>query len=346
MFGGKDDKKQLEERVNALTEENRQLRRKMRLLTGNEGNATLSMASMSGYLTQSGKRPKSLTPESISGLDVGYLVVDREMRIIQINSKMAAMLGCDKKVASKKQALSEVDVLTWAPQVLTTLLTDARMAGDDIPAEFEAGRDNVDGGGKKEYFHFKATWSNNTGTVTAENITQLKTTRIFFEKLVSPNIVTQLLDSSEDPFRVDKRVMTVLFGDLRSFTKFCDAAAPEAVREVFNDFFHLCMQAIDRNHATLDKFVGDQVMALFSAPVTEPGHAFQAIRVAVEIQQAMRDVRQRWIEKGLVPRQLLAAKPDVLKLGIGINTGEMIVGMFGSERSNQYTVLGHHVNLA
>jgi adenylate cyclase len=158
--------------------------------------------------------------------------------------------------------------------------------------------------------------------------------------------VEQLLDTGEDPFSTDKRKMTVLFGDLRNFTNFCEAVDGKTVQAVFNEFFEVCMRAIDNNDATLDKFVGDQVMCLFGAPIPETGHAYHAVKLATDLQQSMQSTRARWIEKGYVPEALLAKHPEVLGLGIGINTGDMLIGLFGSERANQYTVLGHHVNLA
>lgn len=350
LFGGKNEVKELEEKLQLLSEENTQLRRKLRLVTGAQPGATLSMNSLGGYASMASrsmaKAPKDDSGQmSIAGLDVAYLIVDKDLRVTQLNHKMAEFIGCEKSVVQQRKPITELDQLEWAPQVFTTLLADSKEAGDNVPADFEASRKNLENG-RDEHYHFKAVWSANVGTVTVEDITTLKRTREFFERLVSPNIVTKLLDSGEDPFSVDKRHMTVMFGDLRGFTKFCEAAPPDSVRAVFDEFVALCMESIDRNEATLDKFVGDQVMALFAAPMAHPGHAYQAIRTAVEMQRAMKEVRPNWIQRGLVPQELVATAPDILQLGIGINTGDMTVGMFGSGRSNQYTVLGHHVNLA
>ena len=143
-----------------------------------------------------------------------------------------------------------------------------------------------------------------------------------------------------------KRQMSVLFADLRNFTPFCEAVEAPKVQTVFNEFFEICMHSIEANDATLDKFVGDQVMALFGAPLPNSGHAYNAVKVAVDLQQEMQRTRRRWIEQGLLPKALLEANPEILTLGVGINSGDMLLGMFGSAKANQYTVLGHHVNLA
>lgn|GEM_PF-1012707 len=345
MFGGKKSQKELEEQFALLEEENQLLRRKLRLLTGNNPTATLSLAGTVGAASMASRSITGADMGSIAGLEVGFLIVDRDMRLIKINTKMANFLNVERNYADDKPLLSAIDAIDWAPEIFTTLLEDAKLAGDEAPSEIERAHEGLDSAHTHHYL-FRAVWTGKIGTVTVEDITRLKQTREFFERLVAPNIVSRLLDSGEDPFLVEKRRMTVLFGDLRNFTKFCDNVPPDHVRTVFDEFFQICMDAIDRFEATLDKFIGDQVMALFNAPIHNPGHSYQAVRVAVEIQRTMQGVRQSWIDRGLVPQALIEEIPDILKLGVGINTGDMLVGLFGAKRTNQYTVLGHHVNLA
>jgi adenylate cyclase len=252
-----------------------------------------------------------------------------------MNSRMTDFIGVGKQLADGKPPLQELDTLEWAPGVFQTLLQDALSSTTEETFEAEK---PTGLSGKTEYFQFKAVWVGQQGTVTVEDVTRLKVTRQFFERLVSPRIVEQLLDTGEDPFSTDKRKMTVLFGDLRNFTNFCEAVDGKTVQAVFNEFFEVCMRAIDSNDATLDKFVGDQVMCLFGAPIPESGHAYHAVKLATDLQQSMQATRARWIEKGYVPEALLAKHPEVLALGVGINTGDMLIGLFGSERANQYTM--------
>ena len=336
----KPDVKSLQETVDLLKAENEQLRRKLLLLSGGSGN----QGSMTlGNLTSFGQTRVPVAQATIAGLSVAYLIVDSKMRVIRMNTRMADFLGVNKDVVNSKPVLSDFDSLDWAPHVFQTLLQDVEASG--IEEVFEAERPNIVNG-RSEYFQFKAVWSDNQGTVTVEDVTRLRTTRQFFERLVSPRIVERLLDSYEDPFASQKRAMSVLFADLRSFTTFCEAVEAPKVQTVFNEFFEVCMHALEANDATLDKFVGDQVMALFGAPLPNHGHAYNAVKVAVDLQQAMQRTRRRWIEENLLPEALLASHPEILTLGVGINSGEMLLGMFGSAKTNQYTVLGHHVNLA
>lgn len=341
---GKTDKL-TQEKLDLLQAENEQLRRKLMLVSGAPGAGGSAMMTL-GNLTSFGQnqtRVPSQAQQTIAGLSVSYLIVDQRWRLVRMNTRMADFIGVSKDVVSNKPQLNEVDTLPWAPGVFRTLLQDANESrGEEF---FEASHDDP-ASGKKVYYQFKALWADGQGTVTVEDISRLKTTRQFFEKLVSPRIVERLLDSSEDPFLSHKRTMSVLFADLRAFTTFCEAVQAPVVQNVINEFVDICMRSIEANDATLDKFVGDQVMALFGAPLPSEGHAYNAVKFAVDLQQALQRARRGWIQKGFIPQVLLDKNPDILSLGVGINSGEMLLGMFGGEKANQYTVLGHHVNLA
>ena len=336
---GKSDTKALQEKLDLLQAENEQLRRKLMLLSGAGSTGSMTL----GNLTSFGQTRVPAPQATIAGLSVAYLIVDSKWRVIRMNTRMADFLNVSKDVVNAKPPLAEFDMLDWAPHVFQTLLQDVAETGSE--EMFEAERPNPVSA-RSDYFQFKAVWSDNQGTVTVEDVTRLRTTRQFFERLVSPRIVERLLDSNEDPFMSHKRQMSVLFADLRSFTTFCEAVEAPKVQSVFNEFFDICMRSIEANDATLDKFVGDQVMALFGAPLPNPGHAYNAVKVAVDLQQEMQRTRRRWIEEGLLPGELVEANPEILTLGVGINSGEMLLGLFGSAKANQYTVLGHHVNLA
>jgi adenylate cyclase len=339
MLGKSADVKSLTERLELLQGENDQLRRKLMLLSGGSTQGLMTL----GNLTSIGGTRVPTQQATIAGLTVAYLIVDSKWRVIRMNTRMAEFLKIRKDLANERPNLETLDHIEWAPGVFQTLLQDALESGGE--EMFEAERPAT-ANGRAEFFQFKALWSAHQGTVTVEDISRLRTTRQFFERLVSPRIVERLLDTTEDPFLSHKRSMSVLFADLRSFTTFCEAVEAPTVQTVFNEFFDICMHALEANDATLDKFVGDQVMALFGAPLPNPGHAYNAVKVAVDLQQAMQRTRRRWIEQKLLPEELVQAHPEILTLGVGINTGEMLLGMFGNQKANQYTVLGHHVNLA
>jgi adenylate cyclase len=128
----------------------------------------------------------------------------------------------------------------------------------------------------------------------------------------------------------------VLFADMRGFSTISDKIRdPEKLVRMVNVYFDHMTDAIIKNEGTLDKFVGDEVMAFFGAPMPHADHAEHAVRAALEMQKQMNDVRR-----------VLARQEGIkdVAIGIGINTGDMVVGNIGCERKYDYTVLGHAVN--
>jgi adenylate cyclase len=160
--------------------------------------------------------------------------------------------------------------------------------------------------------------------------------KALFSRYVSPAVVKELI---EDPSKArlggQRREMTVLFSDIRGFTTFSEAGQPEDVISQLNEYFSCMVELLFKHHGTLDKFVGDMIMGLFNAPVQDPDHADHAVQMALAMLRELQRLNEYWRGQG---------KPG-FDIGIGINTGEMIVGNVGSERTLSYTVIGDHVNL-
>ncbi len=154
---------------------------------------------------------------------------------------------------------------------------------------------------------------------------------------IPPQLADRLMtDELLGTMRGERRVVTVLFSDLRGFTAASDRVEPEAIVELLNRYFGFMHDVIWGNEGTLDKYMGDEIMAFFNAPVAQPDHARRAIRTALEMQRVIQQRRDEWAFLGM---------PE-LAAGIGINTGVAIIGYVGSEARMQYTAIGHHVNIA
>ena len=158
-----------------------------------------------------------------------------------------------------------------------------------------------------------------------------------FQVYVAPAVVQEIL---RDPSRLklggEQRVLTVLFSDIRGFTSIAEGLSPEELVLLLNEYLTEMTHVVFRHEGTLDKYIGDAIMAIYGAPLPQPDHPLRACHSAMEMLEALGSLRQRWELKGL---------PE-LDIGIGINTGEMVVGNMGSERRFDYTVMGDHVNLA
>jgi adenylate cyclase len=157
-----------------------------------------------------------------------------------------------------------------------------------------------------------------------------------FGRYVSPDVFTHLVaDPSLAQLGGQRREMTVLFSDVRGFTAAAEHATPEAIVAQLNEYFSAMVQVLFRHHGTLDKFVGDMVMGLFGAPVTDPRHADHAVSAALDMLDELDRLNAAWTAQG---------KP-AMAIGIGINSGEMIAGNIGSDTVMSYTVIGDAVNL-
>lgn len=156
------------------------------------------------------------------------------------------------------------------------------------------------------------------------------------ERYHSPAVVEQVLHQGEDGARPRLAQATVLFADLVGFTSFCESSGPEEVAELLGAFLNLSVEAIFRAGGTLDKFIGDCVMAFFGAPVPQEDHAQRAARAAVEIQRELKAWSAERVARGLPG---FAAR-------VALNSGPVVVGDIGSARRVDYTVLGTTVNVA
>jgi adenylate cyclase len=162
--------------------------------------------------------------------------------------------------------------------------------------------------------------------------------RDMFSKYVAPEYVAQL---AEDPASLDlagrRAELSILFSDIRGFTSISEKLEPHQVIEFLNEYLTQMAAIVKHSGGTLDKFIGDAVMAFWGEPVRHADHADRAADCALAMRDATARLAARWVAEG---------KPD-LRIGIGINTAEVVVGNIGSlEHKLDYTVIGDGVNLA
>ena len=157
-----------------------------------------------------------------------------------------------------------------------------------------------------------------------------------FSRYVPKDVYEQLM---ADPERAAlggrRRMMTVLFSDVRGFTAMSEKASPEEVVAQLNEYFSRMVDVLFEHRGTLDKFVGDMVMGLFGAPLDDEDHADHAVQAALAMSRALDELNAQWRQAG---------RPE-LDIGIGISTGEMVAGNIGSTAIMSYTVIGDTVNL-
>jgi len=156
-------------------------------------------------------------------------------------------------------------------------------------------------------------------------------------RFFSPAVLKEVVRAKSDlNLGSSRRLLTVLFCDIRGFTALSERLQPEEVAELLGEYLTDLTAVVFKNGGTVDKYVGDCIMALYNVPIEHPDHARQAVRTAIEFQQHARALSERWRAKAGVE----------LLNGVGINTGEAVVGTLGSRQRLEYTAIGDTVNLA
>jgi adenylate cyclase len=158
-----------------------------------------------------------------------------------------------------------------------------------------------------------------------------------FERFFTPMLAARIAASPES-LRLggERRDVAVLFSDIRGFTRLAAQLTPDETARLLTEYFSEMADCVFRHGGTLDKFIGDEVMAQWGAPISEPDDADRALAAALDMIDALSRLNARWLSQGR-PR---------LHVGIGINYGEAFAGYLGSERRLEYTVIGDTVNTA
>ena len=157
-----------------------------------------------------------------------------------------------------------------------------------------------------------------------------------FGQYIPPELVDEMVETSaEFSMEGESRNMTVLFSDVRGFTTLSEGLNPRELTRLMNALLTPMTRVIHKNRGTIDKYMGDAIMAFWGAPLNDPEHARHALYAAFDMMQELKLMQQEFKEKGWPP----------VNIGIGLNTGMMNVGNMGSEFRVAYTVLGDAVNL-
>lgn len=156
------------------------------------------------------------------------------------------------------------------------------------------------------------------------------------KRYVSPQIAESIVSSGSDKYLMNARkLLTICFSDLKGFTEASESMEPEDTIKLLNEYFTEMTKIIFQYGGTLDKFIGDGILVFFGDPIMYENHAERAVRMAIDMREKVRDLRNHWLEMGCN-----------IDIYFGINTGYATVGNIGSAIQMNYTVIGHQVNIA
>jgi adenylate cyclase len=164
--------------------------------------------------------------------------------------------------------------------------------------------------------------------------------RKFFKSYVSPKLVEELLKDPDTmpSLKSERRMVSILFSDIAGFTSMSESMPADEVEHILNEYLTAMSEIVFANDGTLDKYIGDAVMAVWGnvGPSNPRTDAFRAVNTALQMQARLAELREKWLAEGMLP----------LQIRIGVNTGEALVGNFGSPQKMDYTVIGDAVNTA
>lgn len=280
---------------------------------------------------------KNLMDNVFASIASGVLTTDLQNRITLCNQAAQSILGINNAVELVGQNLHEI--LPPVGRVLAQHATRVRQTGQNIIG-LELSPVLPQRGPISLRLHFSPLIDANQATqgiaIVLEDLTERKQLRAqlrLFERMVSPAVIEQL-----DPDQLQlggKRVeITTLFADIRGFTGFSESTDPERLVSVLNCYLAAAADAVLAQEGTIDKFLGDAIMAWFNAPILQPDHTMRAVRAALSLQEAASKLRC----------QLPVGSQ--LDFGVGIHTGEAVLGLVGAETRMEYTAIGDSVNTA
>ena len=164
-----------------------------------------------------------------------------------------------------------------------------------------------------------------------------------FGTYLSPELVNRMIESDQDPkLGGHEEVITAYFSDIQSFSTFSELMPPSQLVELMNEYLTACTDLVQEEGGTLDKYIGDAIVAMYGAPVPLKDHAYRACLSCCRVQARIEELRQKWRSEGdKWPRVV-----HNLRARLGLNTGQAIIGNMGSRSRFSYTMMGDNVNLA
>lgn len=175
------------------------------------------------------------------------------------------------------------------------------------------------------------------GLVVLEDISQEKRMKTTLYRYMTPGVADRVMALGDDALMVGERKnVTILFSDIRGYTTLTENLEASKVVELLNQYFETMVESVFNHQGTLDKFIGDALMAVFGAPLPLENHAWLTVQTALDMRQRLAEFNQR---------RILENQPQI-QIGIGISSGEVVSGNIGSQRRMDYTVIGDGVNLS
>jgi PAS domain S-box-containing protein len=279
---------------------------------------------------------KNLMDNVFSSIASGVITADLEEKITLINKAAESILGqSSEEIIGYPIGESMPPIATGIRSHISTVSkTDEAVIGLEVnPTLPERGQVNL----RFNLSPLKDADENTQGVaIVLDDLTEqkrLEAQRSLFEKMVSPQVIDQL-DPNEIALGGKRGEITALFADIRGFTSFSETLPPEELVSVLNRYLKASADAVLDQEGTIDKFMGDAVMAWFNAPIPQPDHTLRAVKAALQIRKSILALHSELPEDAH------------LSFGVGIHFGDAVLGLVGTEQRLDYTAIGDSINTA
>jgi PAS domain S-box-containing protein len=279
---------------------------------------------------------KNLMDNVFDSIPSGVVTTDSQERILLCNRAVVEMLGLVENEILGKVLHEAFPVLAGKlkPHIVRAIGENQSNAGIELSSQV-SGRGMVDL--RLSFSPLRDGQQSAQGVaIVLEDLTEtkkLEAQRNLFERMVSPAVIKELNPNSLK-LGGQRREVTVLFADIRGFTSFSETVEPEQLVTVLNHYLAAAANAVLDQDGTVDKFLGDAVMAWFNAPVPQPDHTLRAVRAAIAMRDAVAHLNAE------------NHAEEKLSFGIGIHVGDAVLGLIGTEKRLDYTAIGDSVNTA
>ena len=279
---------------------------------------------------------KNLMDNVFSSIASGVLTADVDDTITLINTAAEMILGqeSDDLVGYKFETKMPIVAQELSEHIKAVLKSDEAIIGLDLTPTLEK-RGEID-----LRFNLSPLKDHAQATqgvaIVLDDMTEsnkLKAQRRLFEKMVSPAVIDQL-DPDELSLGGKKAIVTTMFADIRGFTSYGEKLSPEKLVSILNQYLKAGADAVLEQEGTIDKFMGDAIMAWFNAPIPQKDHALRAVKSAINLRDGIKDLHKK------------LPKEAHLSFGVGIHFGDVVLGLIGTEQRLDYTAIGDSVSTA
>jgi len=251
---------------------------------------------------------------------IGLFILRAQGGYIRHLAKSAGHIAAGKRKEAEPLAKSAAPELHQIEQYIRTLVTEIDK-------------------GKRLFSELVSRFKQHSEKMNAltEKLKRESVLRDYLARYVGNDVIEQMILSQDaDPLKNERCEATLLFADIRSFTSMSEGMTPEQVITMLNEYFDAMVDIIFKHGGILDKFVGDELMAVFSPQNDKTAAPLAAVQTAIDMQKKISELMQERNARGL----------QVFQVGIGINTGSVVVGNVGARNRMDYTVIGDTVNVA